>query len=135
MALNSSGKPKLAKGMVLMNPIAGHIDYGRKYKDLYRSYHNLSEMTPSITTEIMFGKHISPPQLASPSLHFLTLCPEAGIGATTNDLKQFAISSANHAQFPPAYIVTCSMDPFRDDGTVLTAALKDKRRSGQSRQL
>lgn len=95
------------KGVVAMVPATLHYDnVPAEYKSLYKSYEENATDVPVIDRQSMvdFINHTEIPP---------------------DDKDAWvALSTENHKNYPPTYIVTCEGDPLRDDGVILEEALK-----------
>lgn len=95
------------KGVAALVPVTLHYDYVPvEYRPMFTSYEENATNVPVIDKQSI-----------------ATFFQHAAVDA--KDPETFvALDISNHENYPPTHIVTCEMDPLRDDGVVMECALK-----------
>ncbi|KAJ4035299.1 hypothetical protein NW761_014881 [Fusarium oxysporum] len=97
------------KCVVAFNPVVFHTgNVPEQYSSQHTAFNENKENTPIIDLETLTS--------------FYNLC-----NLKTDDADYFVgLDQASHQLFPPSYIVTCGLDPLRDDGKVLAESLESR---------
>ncbi|KAI8718166.1 Abhydrolase-3 domain-containing protein [Fusarium sp. LHS14.1] len=110
VALGSADLPKNSvKGIAAFSPVMFHPDdVPERYSSQRTSFKDNEKDTPIIDVASLMS--------------FFNAC-----NVKADDVDYFVgLDQANHALFPPTYIVTCGLDPLRDDGKVVAGSMKNQ---------
>ncbi|KAK2606060.1 hypothetical protein QQS21_003578 [Conoideocrella luteorostrata] len=102
-----SNSLKGISGVVALAPVTVHPDnVPVQYRDMYTSYEETASDIPIMDAKAMWT-------------YF------EAVDAVPTDSSIFTILSPRLQHFPPTYIITCGVDPLRDDGIAMAKALQN----------
>lgn len=110
VALGSTELPKDAvKGIAAFSPVVFHPDnVPERYNSQHTSFKDNEKDTPIIDVASLMS--------------FFTACD-----AKADDVDYFVgLDQASHGLFPTTYIVTCGLDPLRDDGQIVAGSMRSQ---------
>ncbi|KAJ4236858.1 hypothetical protein NW757_013310 [Fusarium falciforme] len=110
VVLGSAELPKDAvKGIIAFSPVMYHPDnVPERYSSQHTAFKDNEKDTPIIDVASLMS--------------FFKAC-----NAKSDDADYFVgLDQASHGLFPTTYIVTCGLDPLRDDGKIVAGSMKNQ---------